>query len=264
MSLGGVMLFAWLGISPTALLWGTPVVVATTALIGAVSGIGVAFLRIPPFIMTLAMGIIVYSANLGITGGSPAGRPSPLLTDLFAARILGVPPILFLMAAFTVAATVLQARSAFGRKVYALGTNPAAAFIAGLPVRRITIICYALSGAAAGLAGILMIGFTNGASLVMGDNYLVPSIASVVVGGTSITGGRGNYLGVAGGAVLLTTFSTVINALGIAEAWRIILYGTVIVIALLLLREELRTWAVRQYALTSTWLVPVQLGRRRN
>jgi ribose transport system permease protein len=252
--LGGIMMFAGLGASPTALLWGTPVVVAATALIGAVNGIGVACLKVPPFIMTLAMGIIVYSAELGITGGSPGGRPSSLLTNLFAGRIFGVPPVLYLMAAFTAGATMLQARTAFGRKVYALGTNPAAAFIAGLPVRRITIICYALSGAAAGLAGILMIGFTNGATLVMGDSYLIPSIAAVVVGGTSIIGGRGHYLGAVGGAVLLTTLSTVIDALGIAEAWRIVIYGSVIIVALLLLGEELQIWVARQYALMSAWV----------
>lgn len=253
---GGIMLFAWLGMSPLALLWGTPIVLAATALIGAANGIGVAFLRVPPFIMTLAMGIIVYSAQLGITGGSPRGQPAPLLTNLFAARVLGIPPVLYLMAVFAAGATVLQARTAFGRKVYALGTNPAAAFIAGLPVRRITIICYALSGAAAGSAGILMIGFTNGATLVMGDSYLIPSIAAVVVGGTSIIGGRGHYLGAVGGAVLLTTFSTVIDALGIAEAWRIVLYGTVIIVALLLLREELRIWVARQYASMRAWVRP--------
>jgi ribose transport system permease protein len=256
MSLGGVMLFASLGTSPAAILWATPLVVAITALIGAVSGIGVAYLRVPPFIMTLAMGIIVASADLGITGGSPDGQSSPLLTSLFAARILDVPPVLYLMAAFTAAASVLQARTAFGRMVYALGTNPAAAFIAGVPVRRITIICYALSGAAAGLAGILMIGFTNGATVVMGESYLVPSVAAVVVGGTSIIGGRGLYLGAVGGAILLTTFSTVINALGIAEGWRIVLYGTVILIALLLLRDELRLWAARQFVLAWTWNEP--------
>ena len=198
MSLGGVLLFGWLEFSTTALLWGTVAVLTLTGLIGAVNGIGVAFLRIPPFIMTLAMGIIVYSAALGITGGSPSGRPSPQLTALFAERILGVPPVIYLMAAFTVLATVLQARSAFGRMVYALGTNPAAAFIAGLPIRTITIACYALSGAAAGFAGILMIGFTNGATLIMGETYVVPSIAAVVIGGTSIIGGRGHYLGAVG------------------------------------------------------------------
>ena len=74
MSVGGVMLFACLGSSPTALLWGAPAAVAATALIGTANGVGVAYLRVPPFIMTLAMGIIVYSANLGITGGSPAKK----------------------------------------------------------------------------------------------------------------------------------------------------------------------------------------------
>jgi ribose transport system permease protein len=212
--------------------------------------------------MTLAIGIIVYSAALGITGGSPSGQPSPALTALFADRVLGVPPVLYLMAAFTAAASVLQSRSVLGRMVYALGGNPAAAYIAGLPINLITITCYALSGAAAGFAGMLMVGFTNGATLIMGETYLVPSIAAVVVGGTSIVGGRGHYLGAVGGAVLLTTFSTVINALGIAEAWRIILYGSVIVIALLLLREELRIWVGRQYAvLTPPRLVRVRQAR---
>jgi ribose transport system permease protein len=248
MSLSGVLLFGWLAISPSALYWGTAAALLVTGLIGAVNGIGVAYLRVPPFIMTLATGIMIYSAALGITGGSPPGQPSPALTALFAERVAGVPPVIYLMAAFTALATVLQSRSVFGRMVYALGTNPAAAYIAGLPVNLITIACYFLSGAAAGFAGILMIGFTNGATLIMGETYTVPSIAAVVIGGTSIIGGRGNYLGAVGGAVLLTTFSTVINALGIAEAWRIILYGTVIVIALLLLREELTIWVARQYA----------------
>jgi ribose transport system permease protein len=144
-----------------------------------------------------------------------------------------------------VLASLLQRRTAFGRRLYAIGTNPGAAHIAGLPVKLVTILCYAISGGAAGLAGILMVGYSDGATLTMGQNYLSPSIAAVVIGGTSILGGRGHYLGVAGGAILLTTFSTIISALGIAEAWRIIIYGTVIIFALLLLQEHLYVWVER-------------------
>jgi len=262
MTLGGILLFSWLEQSPTVVVWGIPAVLAITGLIGAASGVGVTLLRIPPFIMTLAMGIIVYSAALGVTGGAPNGRPSPVLSALFATRIFGVAPVIYLLVVFALFATLLQRSTAFGRAVYALGTNADAAYLAGLPVKRITIVCYALSGASAGFAGILMVGFSGGATMTVGQAYLIPSIAAVLVGGTSILGGRGHYLGAVGGAVLLTTFSTIINALGIAEGWRIILYGTVILIALLLLREEFSI-LIEQLRAESALLARFRLRPRR-
>jgi ribose transport system permease protein len=195
--------------------------------------------------MTLAMGIIVYGATLGITGGTPRGQASPLLSALFTGGVLGVPPVIYLMIVLTVLGSLLQLGTGFGRRLYAVGTNPAAAYIAGLPVRRLTLFAYAISGASAGLAGILMMGYAGGATLTMGQSYLLPSIAAVVVGGTSILGGSGLYLGAVGGALLLTTFSTVISSLGIAEGWRTVIYGLVILLALLLLREELYLWVGR-------------------
>jgi ribose transport system permease protein len=79
----------------------------------------------------------------------------------------------------------------------------------------------------------------------MGDSYLLPSVAAVVIGGTSILGGRGLYIGAIGGALLLTTLSTVISSIGIAQGWRTIIYGVVILFALLLLHDELATWTAR-------------------
>jgi ribose transport system permease protein len=248
MTLGGILTFSWVGGSAAASLWGVPAVLLLTGLLGAMNGIGVALLRIPPFIMTLATGIITYSTVLGITHGSPRGEASSVLSALFTNNVLGIPLVLYLMAAITVFGSVLQRRTAFGRRLYALGTSPRAAYIAGLPVQAVTILCYAMSGAAAGLAGVLMVGFAGGATLTMGQSFLFPSIAAVVIGGTSILGGRGHYPGVVGGAVLLTTFSTIISALGIVEAWRIVIYGSVILLAMLLLREELYLWVKRFHA----------------
>ena len=245
MTLGAVLLFSDIGGASISLIWGVPVVLLITGGIGAINGIGVALLRIPPFIMTLAMGIIVASAVLGITGGAPLGTVSPLLVAVFAGTWLGIPPIIYLMAVLTILGLLLQRRTAFGRMLYAIGTSVDAAYIAGLPVRRVTILCYALSGAAAGFAGVLMVGFSGGATLNSGDGVLLPSIAAVVIGGTSITGGRGNYLGAVGGALLLTTLSTMITALGIAEGWRTVLYGALILLALLLLDENVRAFVVR-------------------
>ena len=244
-TLGAILLFSWVGGRSIDLLWGVPAVLVITGSIGALNGVCIALLRVPAFVMTLAASIIVGSAVLGITGGSPLGTVSDLLVGLFTASWLGVPPIVYLMAGFTAAVTMVQRRTAFGRMLYAIGTSPDAARIAGLPVEHVTILCYALSGAAAGLAGILMVGFANGASMNSGEGLLFPSIAAVVIGGTSIVGGRGNYPGAVGGALLLTTLSTMVSALGIAAGWRIVIYGTVILIALLALQEDLYLWLAR-------------------
>lgn len=245
MTLGGILAFSWMSDSSAALVWTIPVILALTACVGALNGLGVTMLKVPPFIMTLAMGIVVYSVCLGYTGGTPRGQASPYLAQLFSTRIGGVAPILILMFVLIVAASLLQARTAFGRKLYAIGTSPVAAFMAGLKVKRLTIATYAISGAAAGLAGILMVGYAGGATLVMGQPYLMPSIAAIIVGGTSILGGRGIYPNAVAGAVLLTTFSTIISALQIAEAWRTIIYGLLILIAIMALRDEIYMWAGR-------------------
>ncbi|MGH7121600.1 MAG: ABC transporter permease [Acetobacteraceae bacterium] len=248
MTLGGVLTFAWAGRAPVTLVWVIPLVLLISGLVGAVSGLGVTHLRVPPFIMTLATGIVVYGAVLGITGGTPRGVPVPALSALFASRGLGVPYIIYFMIAFAVLASLLQMRTPFGRRLYALGSSAPAAYIAGLSVRRLTIVTYAVSAAASALAGVMMVGYAGGATLSMGDGYLLPSIAAAVVGGTSILGGRGSYPGAVGGAVLLTTLSTIISSLGIAQGWRTVLYGLVILIALLALRDELYVWANRTWA----------------
>jgi ribose transport system permease protein len=245
MTIGGVLTFGWIGASPTALVWGIPAILLLTGAIGGLNGVGVVLLRVPPFIMTLAMGIIVYGVTLGITGGTPRGQASPPLAALFTMDVFQIPLVIYLMAAVALLGSVLQLRTGFGRRLYAVGTNPAAAYIAGLPVRRLTFVAYAISGASSGLAGILMVGYAGGATLTMGQSYQLPSIAAAVVGGTSILGGSGLYLGAVGGALLLTTFSTVISSLGIAEGWRTIIYGVVILLALLVLREELYLWVGR-------------------
>jgi ribose transport system permease protein len=238
-TLAGVLTFSWVGDSAVALTWGLPVVLLIAAGVGAANGIGVAVLRVPAFIMTLASGIIVYSLCLGFTGGTPRGRASPILSAIYTDAVAGIPLIVLLMVLAAVLGSLIQSRTAFGRKLYAVGANETAAYIAGIPVRRLTVVTYAIAGACSGLAGVLMVGYAGGATLTMGQPYLLPSIAAVVVGGTSILGGRGSYLGTVGGAILLTTISTIISALQMPEGWRTVVYGGVILLALVFMREGL-------------------------
>lgn len=238
MTLGGVLTFAWTG-TAQSILWIVPAVLLVGALIGAVNGVGVISFAIPPFIMTLAMGMIVAGGVLGVTQGVPQGNASPALGALFTVKPLGVPLVVYATIVVVAIASVLQRRSVLGRYMYAIGTSPAAAALAGVPVRRVVVIAYAMSGAAAALAGIVMVGYASGATLTMGQSYLIPSIAAVVLGGTSISGGRGTLPAVAAAAVLLTAITTLTSTVSLHEGWRIILYGCVILAAVVILRGEL-------------------------
>jgi ribose transport system permease protein len=151
---------------------------------------------------------------------------------------LGVTPVIWLLVLFVAAALLLLNRTAFGRRVYAVGNSPTVARLSGVGVGGTLIRTYALSGFCAALVGILLSGFSGQASLGMGDEYLLPSIAAVVVGGTLITGGRGHYLGMLGGVLLLTALATLLAGTTLPSAVRDIILGLVVLAAVLALRER--------------------------
>jgi ribose transport system permease protein len=266
MTLGGILAYRWIGTSVVALFWAVPCILLVTGCVGAINGLGVTLLRLPPFIMTLAASLIIYGVFLGFTGGQPRGVASPALTSAYTSTFAGLPVILWLLLIFIILATLLQSYSSFGRRLYAVGTSPMAAYIAGLPVRLLIIAAYGISGVTSGLAGILLVGYATGATLTMGQSYLLPSVAAVVVGGASILGGRATYLATVGGALLLTTLSTIIEALGLAEGWRTVIYGLVIMLALLALRENLGIgWArMPRFRNTASRSGPGGVGRKPN
>jgi ribose transport system permease protein len=152
--------------------------------------------------------------------------------------IAKVTPLVGLMAIFILFGVTLLGRTAFGRWVYAIGNSPRASFLSGVGVKQTTIGVYVLSGFCAGLVGILLTGFSGQASLGMGDDYLLPSIAVVIVGGTLITGGRGTYIGMLGGVLLLTALQTLLSGTTLPHAVRDIIYGAVVLLSVLALRER--------------------------
>jgi len=239
-TLGGVLTTTWIGADGGMSAWYlVPAILALCAAVGVVNGLGVTRLGVPPFIMTMAVAIIVASAALGFTSGTPRGAAPPVFVDLMKARALGLPVVVYFVAGFAAAGWLVQSRSALGRRLYAVGANRDAARIAGVAVDRVVVIAYAISAACAGLAGMMLVGYANGATLRMGDSYLLPSIAAVVIGGSSILGGSGSFLGTVGGAILLTTLGTVIAAIGMEQGWRTVIEGAIILAALFFLRQEL-------------------------
>ncbi len=214
------------------------------ALAGLANGAAIVWLGVPAVVMTLAMNGIVEGLALGLSGGMTCAACAyyapPLVRAAVHGVFLGVPAALWLWLAVILLVSFVLSFTRFGRATYAIGNNSRAAFLAGVNVSLTTISLYALSGLFAALAGILLVGFGGQASLGMGAPYLFQSIAAVVIGGVSILGGRGHYLGAAAGAVSLTALVSVLLALNMPEYGRSIIYGVVILALLLLYGREQR------------------------
>ncbi len=204
-------------------------------LIGLVNGIGVTFVRIPPLVMTLGMTAVIQGGLVVYSQGVPSGAAAPLLSAFInQPLIFGIPGILFVWVAIALAMVFVLRRTAFGFAVYAIGSNERAATLVGLPVPLIRTLIYGLSGLFAGLAGVCVIGYTGTSFISVGDQYVLPSVIAVVIGGTSLAGGAGGYLGTMAGAVALTILQSVLITLNL-EVWaRQVIFG-VTLLALMLL-----------------------------
>ena len=219
-------------------IWVVPFVIAIGGAIGLINGLGVAVLGFPPIVITLATNGILQGLALLFSGGTPSGFTSPSLRWLMTGSVAGLPPVVYFVVLFVAFAVILLGRTVFGRWVYSVGSSPRAAYLSGVGVNSTLTGVYVLSGCCSALVGILLTGFSGQASLGMGDDYLLPSIAVVIVGGTLISGGRGHYLGMIGGVLLLTSLGTLLSGTTLPSAVRDIIFGMVILISVVTLRER--------------------------
>ncbi|MFZ5672540.1 MAG: ABC transporter permease [Pseudomonadota bacterium] len=234
----GIILAGMVKGSDTALLYALPAVLLLACLIGLINGLGIVFLGLSPIVMTLATNGLLQGAALLYSNGTPDGFSSPMLRWFMTGKIWIFTPVVLFMAAFVIFAVALLGRTAFGRRVYGIGNGVRAAQLSGIAVGRHLVLVYVLSSLCAGLVGVLLTGFSGQASLGMGDDYLLPSIAVVVVGGALITGGRGHYLGMLGGVLLLTALQTFLAGTTLPYATRAILFGLVVLGAVIALRDR--------------------------
>ncbi|MGC2778919.1 MAG: ABC transporter permease [Bradyrhizobium sp.] len=206
------------------------------AAIGLVNGIGVAYLRIPSMIITLATNAVAQGLMVAYTGGfSPQDSASAAMRYLATGNVVsGLPNAVLVWAIIGGAAIWLLTRTTFGRAIYAIGNRERAAYLSGIDTRRVTMLAFALSGALSAFGGVLLAGYASKAAQSMGDAYLLPSIAAVVLGGTHILGGRGSYLGTIAGVVLITLLQSILSVMQISEAGRQLIYGAVIILMLLI------------------------------
>jgi ribose transport system permease protein len=196
--------------------------------IGAVNGLGIGYLGLPPLIMTLAMATILQGLLVLIAGGSAISVSNATLDWLGSTHVLTI-SISILMWLIVAAVCLLWLHGTrSGSLIFAVGTNPVVSKLSGVPIRRLTLATYVISGFCAGLAGLLLLSMNGQGYVGIGDPYLLSSIAAVVLGGTSILGGRGSYLGTIAGAVLLVTMTALITVVNASEGWRSVILGCLI------------------------------------
>ncbi len=203
------------------------------AAVGFFNGIMIAQFRVPPFVVTLAMLTICRGLAFIVTNGRSIGNLPASFVVLGRARVLGLPiPVLVMIAVFAAGWFVL-ARMTLGRYIYALGGNPEAAYLAGVNTKRVTLLVYVLNGLLVGLAGVVLASRLGAGVPNAGLQYELDVIAAVVVGGTSLNGGRGSVIGTFWGAVFIGILNNGLNLAGIDPYMQKIALGLVILMAVL-------------------------------
>jgi ribose transport system permease protein len=239
-AVGGMMSTAATGWGPVGQTMAIPFGVGCGIALGLANGFGVAYLRIPSMIMTLAVNLVAQGLMVVHTGGfSPQDASSPAMRALATGDLVfGVPNALLVWAVVGAGAIFVLKRTTFGRAVYGIGNRERAAYLSGIDTQRVVLIAFAVAGGLSAFGGVLLAGYASNAAQAMGDPYLLPAIAAVVLGGTSILGGRGNYLGTIAGVILITLLQSILSVVQMPEAGRQITYGVVIIAMLLLYGRE--------------------------
>ena len=231
MNLAGIMV-AVLSAAPGASLMTTvPLVILAGIGIGLVNGLLLAYTAIPPLLGTLATATIIQGGYSLITRGQPKGVVPSELRELADGRVLGLPVsgslLVFLLVLVVVG--VFFSVTVAGRRFYAVGANPEAAWLNGVPRRRHTLLAYTASGGLAALAGILLIAYSGAPSLTAADSYALNSVVAAVIGGAALSGGAGGMIGTFAGVAVLALLTTVLNSFNVSSPVQAIFYGAVLI-----------------------------------
>jgi ribose transport system permease protein len=251
--IGGMMATAATGFFGSGAEWfAIPFGILCGMAVGLVNGLGVAYLRAPSMIFTLGVNAVAQGLMVYHTGGfAPPEDALPLMRELAVGRLIpGIPNPLLVWIVIGAATVFMLTRTTLGRRIYAIGNKEKAVYLSGVNAKTVVLICFVISGACAAATGIMLSGWANRSYQAMGDPYLLPAIAAVVLGGANVLGGRGTYLGTVAGVILITLLQSILSVvqpqnifaqIGItvsAEAVRQITFGIVIIGMLLLYGRE--------------------------
>jgi ribose transport system permease protein len=232
-TLGAIIVFRIVNGDPALVIPALIISSLAGLLIGLMNGFGIAIMRIPPLVMTLGMTGVVQGLILVVTGGRPQGASAPIMQVVLSdAWIAGIPGVVFIWIILAAAVWLLLQRTAFGKALYAIGSNRTTARLSGVRVERMVILTYGLSGMFAAIGGFVLLGYTQNVFINLGYQYTLPTIAAVVVGGTSLAGGSGGYIGTMAGALVLRLIESLLLTFSIPEFGRQIVYGLILLVLL--------------------------------
>ncbi len=233
MSLAAVLAYTQLQGSDANLPQALALVLAAGLVIGGLNGLGIVIFGLPPLVMTLGTMVVAQGITFASTqGGSPAGGTAPSLLALNSG-FMGIRWLTILALIFVVGVEVLLKTTKYGRLLFLIGSNRKAAELCGIPVRRYIAVTYTLSGILNAFSGMILLGYAGAANLDLGGSYTLPTVAAVVIGGTSLAGGVGSYAGTALGAITMVILTTVLLTVGASEAIRQVIMGALLLVLLL-------------------------------
>jgi ribose transport system permease protein len=212
------------------------------AIIGFLNGVGITFLKISPFVMTLGMSGVVTGAIIVVNHGNVSGKIAPIMTRLIARPIapsVPIPGAIVIWLIFGVLMWLLLERTTFGKNLFAIGVNRVTSKLSGVNVIWTNMATYSLAGALAGFGGFLLVGNTGVVLIQLGQPYLFPSIAAVAVGGTLLSGGKGSYWGTMAGAIVLTLITSLLTTMQMPDSVRrMVLGGTLLILISIYGRQQ--------------------------
>ena len=260
----GVLLEGWELTSLDVILypqvWAVIIIsLAVGTVVGGINGLLITRFNVAPFIATLGMLYVARGVALLISNGSTFPRlggseelGNTGFSFLGIGRVLGVPVSIWLMVLFAVAVWVLIRKTAFGRWLYATGGNARAAELSGVPVRKVTMRVYMISGLCAAMVGLIIASELTSAAPQAGETYELNAIAAVVIGGASLSGGRGTVRGALIGAFVIGFLSDGLVMVGVSTFWQMVIKGAVIVLAVMLDQGQQRLKRTRAAAAAAT------------
>ncbi|MEH1011831.1 ABC transporter permease [Micromonospora sp. CPCC 206060] len=209
--------------------------------VGLVNGVLISYGRLVPFIATLAMMVAARGLAAEISDKQTQVSNSTTINDIAAAKLLGIPLLVYILAIVVAAGWVLLNRTTFGRRTVAVGGNPEAARLAGINVKRHTVLLYALSGLCCGIAAIMLTAQATSAQAAMANLYELDAIAAAIIGGTLLSGGRGTIIGSLLGVIIFSTITNLFAINGLSTEAQNMVKGGIIVAAVLIQQFQFGT-----------------------
>ena len=228
----------WFSHSNADLLWLVPTVLCLGAFIGLINGLGVVMLGINCVVMTMSMDAVLEGVAMLMTGGTPEGDAPDGLVWFASGELFGIHVPVWFILIVTIVVCLVLFKTSYGRKIYALGNSRTVASLSGVKVKAHEVSVYVVSGVSSAVLGLVLAGFIGESYLGMGNQYQLTSIAAVAIGGAAILGGKGNYIGTIGGAILLSMITMLLASFILPAGIQNIVFGVVILIAVIGAREK--------------------------